>query len=122
MAKFAVAVCVGTLAILGLAGCGDSSSSDDVTAASTGAVAATPGDPLPQCGDVWVAKAKLPKGYAGCVKGGVTVEAKAQHCSSGQTLVTYADAFYAVTGGPVQHVPHLSDRPIYKRITHTCGG
>lgn len=107
--------------MLALAGCGNTST-DDVASAPTEAVSATPGDPLPECGDVWRAGARLPKGYTGCVSDGATVEARAHHCSSGQRLVIYADAFYAVAGGPVQHVPHLSDRPIHQRILRTCSG
>lgn len=105
----------------GAAGCGDSPApvAGDAVAPT---IAASTGPAARACADVWAAGNTLPGRYAGCLLDGHLVSADHQSCSSGQVLVTYDNAFYAVTGGPVQHVKDLSHSPVYKKIIRACNG
>lgn len=106
-----------------LAGCGTT---------ATPTATAAPQSPVPtaaaahtrarQCSDVWVENHKLPQAYPGCLRDGHLVAAQRHSCSSGQVLVTYSKAFYAVTGGPVNRVPHLKHTKLYKKMMRACNG
>lgn len=127
---------------LGLGGCGtdDSSSvaSDDTPAAtssssspaptppsSTSAAAApsdTPPPGTPDCAAVWRDGAKIPRAYRGCVDAdGAYVAKDGLGCSSGQTIIRFADRFYGVAGGTVHEAtrPLLSDRD-YRAAVVRC--
>ncbi|WP_323791201.1 hypothetical protein [Nocardioides sp.] len=118
-----------------LAGCGsdddaDSAVADPTTPASTSSEvdSSTPsaGDAeipegTPACDDVWSEGAKLPRMYAGCEAGGVYVERDVITCSSGQRIVRFDDAFYAVLGGPVQAAPpSFSENEDYQEFLVGC--
>lgn len=108
-----------------LAGCGDDA--DDVAkdpADSAGSPSASRPVPagMPACQDVWKAGSTIPARYRGCVDGDTVVQAARRPCESGQVLVTYADAFYGVLGGPVNPVPGgLAKSPRYRQAKLACG-
>jgi len=106
-----------------LAGCGTTTSPSAVAASqSPVATAAASHAPARQCSAVWVEGHRLPQAYPGCLRDGHLVGARRHSCSSGQVLVTYSDAFYAVTGGPVNRVPDLKDTKLYKKMMRACNG
>ena len=78
------------------------------TAEATDSAPTTPA--WPACADTWVADAKLPFAYKGCLDGDQAVEADNLSCSSGQRIVRYDDSFYAVAGGMI----HQASGPLEK--------
>jgi len=136
------------LSLVLLGGCGDddggsatdpggSSGASDTPSAETSAPAEpTPSEsemtptettePLPDwpaCGDVWVADAKLPGDYRGCLEEGTPVKAKNRYCEFGKKLVTYGDRFWAVRGGTVNDAGgSLADSQDYKDDLSSCKG
>ena len=78
------------------------------TAEATDSAPTTPA--WPACADTWVADAKLPLAYKGCLDGDQAVEADNLSCSSGQRIVRYDDSFYAVAGGMI----HQASGPLEK--------
>lgn len=101
---------------LALAGCGTEETLDPPTVATqsdspspspsaspttTASEEPVPAD-APACSDVWQDGAKLPRTYAGCVAEDVYVERDVLECSSGQRLVRFDEAFYAVLGGTIK--------------------
>ena len=78
------------------------------TAEATDSPPTTPA--WPACGDTWVADAKLPFAYKGCLDGDQAVDADNLSCSSGQRIVRYDDSFYAVAGGQI----HQASAPLEK--------
>jgi hypothetical protein len=136
-----VAVVLMSLAVL--AGCGDDGgtasdpSGSDTPSLETSAPAeptpsesqmsptetATPLPDWPACTDVWVAGARLPGGYQGCLEEGTPVKAKNQYCEFGKKLVTYADRFWAVRGGKVNDAEGpLRDSQDYRDDLASCKG
>ncbi len=94
---------------------GDADSSDtstptptEPTAEATDSPPATPA--WPACGEIWVADARLPHGYKGCLEGQEAIKADNLSCSSGQRIVRYDDRFYAVAGGEI----HQASGPLEK--------
>jgi hypothetical protein len=83
-------------------------------------------EPLPDwpaCGEVWVAGARLPGDYKGCLDGDTPVKAKNQYCEFGKKLVTYGDRFWAVRGGRVNDAGGpLKDSPDYADDLDSCRG
>lgn len=77
----------------------------------------------PACGEVWVADAKLPRGYKGCLDGDTAVKSDNLSCSSGQHIVRHEDRFYAVPGGKIYRTkgPLEKDKGYLDQIT-TCRG
>ena len=77
----------------------------------------------PACGDVWVADAKLPLGYKGCLDGDTAVKADNLSCSSGQHIVRHEDRFYGVPGGKIYRTkgPLEKDQG-YLDMIATCRG
>jgi hypothetical protein len=77
----------------------------------------------PACDGVWVAGAKLPGDYQGCLEEGTAVKAKNQYCEFGKKLVTYADQFWAVRGGKVNDAGGpLKDSKDYRDDLASCKG
>jgi hypothetical protein len=75
----------------------------------------------PACGDVWVADAKLPLGYHGCLDGDQAVKADNLSCSSGQRIVRYEDQFFAVAGGTIYQVAGPLDKDKqYLKMVRVC--
>lgn len=116
-----------------LGGCGsddaDSAVADPTTPASSpGEVdSSTPEAGLeipagaPACGDIWTEGAKLPRMYDGCVAGETYVKRDVIECSSGQRVVRFDDAYYAVLGGPVQAAsPSLAENGDYQEFLVGC--
>lgn len=89
---------------------------------STGSAAPETADlpDWPACAEVWVAESELSPEYRGCLDDEVGVAAEKQRCSSGQVLVTYADRFYAVMGGPVNETEGLAEDSAYQRARDAC--
>jgi hypothetical protein len=126
------------LALVTLAGCGDDDTSatdagsDPTTSASTPSESATPTESAtaepepagPSCDEVWVDGAKLPGGYQDCYAAdGKRMKANGRYCEFGKPLVTYADSFWAVPGGPVHEVEGaLLDDPDYTQALRKCSG
>jgi hypothetical protein len=76
----------------------------------------------PECAPTWVGDAKLPKGYQGCVGEGGWVAADKLGCSSGQSLVRYADTFWAVPGGRIHATDGLDSDAGYRDAIASCRG
>jgi hypothetical protein len=109
-----------------LSACGDDSDSaaaDPVGSDSSATDTMSPTEPTaeatdsaptasawPACADTWVADAKLPLSYQGCLDGDQAVDADNLSCSSGQRIVRYDDSFYAVAGGMI----HQASAPLEK--------
>jgi hypothetical protein len=102
---------------------GDEPATSEASQTAT-ASATKPAKPKgPQCADVWVAGAKLPGGYQDCYDGDRRVKADGRYCEFGKTLVTYADRFWAVPGGPIHEVPgKLLDDAHYRDALAKCSG
>lgn len=90
-------------------------------APSTPAAPAIPAG-TPDCAEVWVTDATLPRGYGGCVEDGALVKADRLGCESGQAIVRYADRFYGVAGGTVHEAATspLLDDPDYTDTVARC--
>jgi hypothetical protein len=90
---------------------GDSESTPSPTKPTAEATDSAPTTPAwPACADTWVADAKLPLSYKGCLDGDQAVKADNLSCSSGQRIVRYDDSFYAVAGGMI----HQASGPLEK--------
>ena len=130
---------VAAFALLTLAGCGDddgstaadpgseTSSSESATPSETPAPSetTTPEPPAgPACDEVWVDGAKLPGGYQQCFDAdGKKMKMDGRYCEFGKPLITYADSFWAVPGGPVHEVEAaLLDDPDYAKALAQCSG
>lgn len=117
---------------LWLGGCGEdsdapsSATGSSETADSDSSESGTPTTPAhegPSCEEVWVAGSKLPQAYRGCLEGETWVRAEAEHCASGQVLVTYADRYYAAKGAVVNDVGEsLAKNAKYQQALRSCGG
>lgn len=129
-----------------LAGCGSSDDAQDPAAAgsagstpsavqsqsdpgmATSPSAATPSSsPAPAswsgCGTVWKDGATLPRAYRGCADAGAAVPAHHVGCESGQSIVTYAEHFFAVPGGRITRTEQvLKNSPAYAASIATCRG
>jgi len=77
---------------------------------------------LPDCAQVWVAEAKLPRGYTGCARTGVDVLAEPILCEYGLTIVTYGHRFYATPGRVINDVGNLKRSDKYQRALASCQG
>jgi hypothetical protein len=99
-----------------------SSSATDLP--TTSASPTTPAVPdWPDCAVVWVDGSRLPGGYKGCLDGAQAVKAHKQFCEFGKPLVTYANRFWAVPGGPVHEAADtLAKDPSWKHALRQCGG
>jgi hypothetical protein len=132
---------VALLALALLSACGDDSGSepgdaagDVTTAVPTESTSMTPTEPTaaatdsppttpawPACADTWVADAKLPLSYKGCLEGDQAVEADNLSCSSGQRIVRHDDRYFAVAGGKIYEVPGPLDKDKqYLDMVRTC--
>jgi hypothetical protein len=94
----------------------DTPTPTEPTAEATDSPPSTPA--WPACGEIWVADAKLPFRYKGCLEEDRPVEADNLSCSSGQRIVRYDDSFYAVAGGLIHHAsgPLEKDKEYLKSI------
>ena len=118
------------LPLLLLTACGDDeadSAQDPATgsASPTDEASATPEEPAvegPVCDEVWVEGATLPAAYAGCVADGALTEPDRLPCSSGQTIVRFAEQYYAVLGGEIKFAEDLAKDPDYRRSVTVCRG
>jgi len=97
----------------------DTPTPTEPTAEATDSPTTTPA--WPACSEVWVADAKLPFRYKGCLEGDQAVEADHLSCSSGQRIVRHDDRFFAVAGGKIYEVPGPLDKDKqYLDMVHTC--
>lgn len=76
---------------------------------------------VPECEEVWQEGSTLPRSYAGCRDGDEIVTRDVVRCSSGQTMVRYADSYYSVLGGRI----HQTDGPLqedrgYRKAVRSC--
>lgn len=101
----------------------DASTTGSPTTGPTGPTTGSTGstDALPDCAEVWVADARLPRGYAACADAGEAVRPERLHCEFGKPLLTHADRFWAVPGGTVHrsHGP-LGEDPDYRAALASC--
>lgn len=79
-----------------------------------------PGTEVPDCAEVWVAGATLPRGYQGCEQDGETVRADRHPCSYGAAIVEFDDRFYAVTGKKINEVPSLAESQQFEQALSAC--
>ena len=102
----------------------DTASPTETAEPSETASETTPPTPdWPACGDVWVADARLPLGYKGCLEGDTAVKADNLSCSSGQRIVRYDDSFFAVAGGSIYETSGpLEKDKVYLQKIRTCRG
>jgi hypothetical protein len=114
--------------VLGLGACGSQtsdsaapdasgslSSSPSATGTPTGSASPSASAPAgtPDCSAVWKDGTTIPRAYRGCADAhGGYVRKDGLACSSGQTIIRFADRFYGVAGGTVHHTATalLSDR------------
>jgi hypothetical protein len=94
---------------------GSLSSSPSATETTTGPASPSPSAPAgtPDCSTVWKDGTRIPRAYRGCAADdGSFVRKDGLACSSGQTIIRFADRFYGVAGGTVHHTATalLSDR------------
>jgi len=109
------------LGLAGLTACGNGSGDVAKDPATHSSSPAASGAALPACSDVWKAGGTIPKTYRGCMDGATTVPAHRQPCASGQVIVTYADSYYGVLGGPVNPVSGgLKNSAKYRSATGAC--
>jgi len=116
------------LVAVALAGCGQEdgggSAGDPPETASSSAPGEAESVPpgTPDCGEIWQAGAKLPRGYQGCAdETGAYVERDALGCSSGQRMVRYGDRFWGVLGGTVNEADgSLARDRDYKASVRSC--
>lgn len=115
-------VLAGLVLSLALVGCGDDGDATPVAATdstpatpdSSAPTSSAPSEPsetsspgeaipadAPACADVWTDGAKLPRVYAGCIEQDEFIARDVLECSSGQRLVRFDDAYYAVLGGTI---------------------
>ncbi|MGN0062670.1 MAG: hypothetical protein ACI379_00390 [Nocardioides sp.] len=107
-------------AVLLLASCGTEESSSAGSPEET-PTTTSPASGLPACDEVWVEGADLPRAYEGCESADGPVEPEVVQCSSGQRIVLYADAYWAVRGHLIKHAPDgLKDDPGYADTMQSC--
>jgi hypothetical protein len=72
----------------------------------------------PSCDEVWVADARIPVVYKGCLDGETAVPADNLTCSSGQRLVRYDERFFGVAGGKIYEAmgPLEKDKQYLKMV------
>lgn len=98
-----------------------SSTSSSATSSPSSSPSASVPPGAPQCEDVWVEGADLPRSYDGCVDLDVFVPRDAVPCSSGQRLISYDDRFYGVAGGEVRVSDEaLDDDADYRDALRSC--
>ncbi|MCD4534161.1 hypothetical protein LRP67_08720 [Nocardioides sp. cx-169] len=125
--RFLAAVALPLLLATGCGGDSDTTA-DDPTPASSEPDTASPSPSEsaapagPACADVWVEGGMLPAAYAGCVADGALVEPEALSCSSGQTIVRYAEQYYGVLGGKIKFAENLAQDPDYRHSVSICRG
>jgi hypothetical protein len=116
------------LPLLLATGCGDDpdATAEDPESTSTASASESPSPSAteapegPACADVWVEGATLPAAYAGCVADGVLTAPDGLPCSSGQTIVRYADQYYGVLGGKIKFAEDLDKDPDYRHSVTVC--
>lgn len=116
-------------ALLVLAGCtssdgngdGDGGGNDSAKPSATKTSAAPTG---PDCAEVWKNGATLPEDYTKCVEDGAYGVQDVTECEDGTKLVAYADAYFAVTGGPISKpdVAPMQDTEEFGTVYASCTG
>ena len=78
----------------------------------------------PDCAEIWKSGATLPEDYTQCVEDGAYGPQEVTKCQDGTKLVAYADAYYAVTGGPISKpdVAPMQDTEEYGKAYSACTG
>ena len=109
------------------AGGGTPSATVSPSSPSTGSSTSPSTSPAPTdwagCQQVWKDRGRLPAPYPGCAQAGIAVPAHRIGCSSGQTIITYADHYFAVPGGRITHTkPMLRNSSVYAAAIATCRG
>ncbi|MGZ8745221.1 MAG: hypothetical protein ACXWXO_20080 [Nocardioides sp.] len=113
---------------LGACGGDDSTDTADDPAPTTSAASSPSESPSdrpksPQCVDLWIAGAQLPRVYDGCFEDTERVKPGGRYCEFGKPLVTYDDRFYAVRGGRIAEAskPFAQDAD-YQDVLAKCSG
>ena len=125
-----ISLMTATAALL-LAGCtsGSDTGSDDAAPSPGGVTASQPSaqpssevPPGPTCDDIWVAGQTLPDDYDTCTVDGDVGSQDVVPCDDGSKLVTFNDAFYAVTGGEIREPAEapLQDTDSYGDAYSAC--
>lgn len=114
-------------ALLLLAGCTSSDGKGDDTKDSSARPSATPTKPAPtgpDCAGIWKDGATLPEDYTTCVEDGAYGTQDVTKCEDGTKLVAYADAYFAVTGGPISKpdVAPMQDTEEFGTAYAACTG
>ena len=116
--------------MLVLAGCGSEnaatsgaeSSSESSPGATEESSPASSGSGMPACTEIWVAGAKFPGRYTGCLDGDAEVKADRHRCEFGTSIVEFDNRYYAVPGYPVQDVGDLRSSSQFRRALNNCQG
>jgi hypothetical protein len=123
MPRFAILT---VTALLLLAGCTSSDGDGDggKDSAKPSATKTTAAPTGPDCAGIWKAGATLPKDYTKCVNDGAYGEQDVTDCKDGTKLVAYADAYFAVTGGPISKpkVAPMQDTEEFGKVYSACTG
>jgi hypothetical protein len=115
-------------ALLLLAGCtssdGKSDGQDGKDSSKPSATKTTSVPKGPDCAEIWKSGATLPEDYTQCVEDGAYGTQEVTKCQDGTKLVAYADAYYAVTGGPISKpdVAPMQDTEEYGKAYSACTG
>jgi hypothetical protein len=116
-----------SVALIGFAGCGaddgGSVAKDTPESEPTSEESSAPASSLPACDEIWRKGADLPAGYAGCADGTTEIPAEFVTCSSGQTVVTHDNQYWAVAGNIISQAKEgLDESPRYRQILISCTG
>ena len=121
-----VAVLVALCATAVLSACGDDSEVSPTTRESTSqAPSESPSEPLadgaiPECSDVWVAGAELPKDYTSCMSDGETVKPVKHRCGFGAMLLEHDGRYFGMLGKPVSDAGDLATNEDYQQLLASC--
>ncbi|MCW2834925.1 MAG: hypothetical protein JWN68_2878 [Nocardioides sp.] len=122
IASVLVALCAATV----LGACGSESGSDDTaadpTSQPTSESPSTSAEPsaLPECADVWVDGADLPKDYTACTTDGVTVKPVKRTCGYGAKFLEQEGRFFAIKGNRITDAGDLETSEEYQQILAAC--
>ncbi|QIK75623.1 hypothetical protein [Nocardioides piscis] len=122
-----VAALVALLATAALSACGDDSEVAPTTresASDSPSVSSSesplPDGAIPECADVWVDGATLPKDYTACTSDGETVKPVKRTCGFGAKLLEHDGRYFAMLGKPISDAGDLETNDDYQQLLSSC--